>query len=155
MGGDDKESPEQKPRETKTGIIKAVADKAEDRADEALDQERGARDELVTILREEIAQLRADRDAAIARLTVDKDKLGAQLKWLIRAFVGENLLILIMFGVAVNVVKGAEISVPGYGTVNLGETDTPVAEAAARPSAIVDTAIKSPESLTEEPEVQP
>jgi hypothetical protein len=124
------DTPKQQPpkSDTKTGLFKAEKVRAQDRADEALDQERGARDDLVVNLKElhanTIERMTAEHTATIERMTADKDKIGAQYKWLMRTFVVEQLLILVMFGVAVGVVQDGEVNVPGLGTVNVGTSET-------------------------------
>ncbi len=105
-------------------LADATADRAEDCADVALDQERGARDELVQTLKDELASVKARSQAEL-------DKERARSKWTLRIFMFENLLILVFLGVAVGVVQDGTVEVPLLGTVRVGPGNAATVESVA------------------------
>ena len=103
---------------------------AVEQAGEALTEERGARDELVASLKEIHAVTIAGKDEAIERSELRYSRL-------MRFLIFENVMILIMFGVAVGVVQSGSLDVMGFGSVEVGSS--PAEGAAGSPTAPAPT----------------
>jgi len=90
------------------------------RADNALENERDARDQSIQLL----------QDANTRTVSVLETQLAAERsknKWMTRIFVAGFLLVLVMLGVSVGLIQTGTINFPGLGTVDVGKDAQPEA----------------------------